>query len=403
MVGRSVQHALRYSASAAARPVHNVEGVTMSSGKPVGRFFESFTKLFSVVAVAALGVWFSGPAHAWGTGPTTTSFGFSGHLDCSGAPFSGTLTPGSTQATETSTLKCSFFDVNSVYQGTGTFKFNISYTGMQSSCNMIDANTSVRTYSAWCQNGTTVSGTLTWVGDQLNPVESLPAFCGTNNPCVLNVGGFPMNGNKVSSKGCQTAFPATYDANGNPILAETQVLRFDEIYRGSNNCSGGSVDPQAEISRYCHSDSFDPSQPTVCIVKVNGVIDVKKGDEVTSNGIVVNIDVQPNSINTSCSPVDNGVATATVFGSATLNAGLIDPNFLTLGGQTAQLGSCSLNDTNSDGFPDLTCKFATCPTMGPTLAGTTPNADGTVTIVLTGKMTSGTAIQGTENVKIPNN
>jgi hypothetical protein len=363
----------------------------MSSGNTFGTFFKSFTKLVSVFSIVALGFGFTGAAHAWGTGPTTTSFGFSGTLNCSGGAFSGTLTPTTTQALETSTLTCGFIDSNGVNQGSGTFKFNISYTGIQSSCTTIDANTSVRTYSAFCNDTTTVSGTVTWIGDQLNPPEPLPAFCGTNNPCVLNVGGFPMNGNKVSSKGCSTAFPVT------STLADSQVFGFSENYHGSA-CTG-AVEPQEEYSRYCHSDSFDPSASTQCIVKINGVVDVKKGDEATDSNIVVSIDVQPNTINTSCGGnKDNGIATATVFGTATFDAGLINTSSLTLGGAPVQAGSCSLADTNSDGYPDLKCKFPTCPILGPTLAGTSPNADGTVTIVLQGNLISGKLIRGTDNV-----
>jgi len=366
----------------------------MSSGNTFGKSFKSFTKLVSVFSLVALGFGFTGAAHAWGTGPTTTSFGFSGTLNCSGGPFSGTLTPTTTQATETSTLKCEFFDeTTGASQGTGTFKLNISYTGIQSSCTTIDANTSVRSYSAFCNDTTTESGTLTWVGDQLNPPEPLPAFCGTNNPCVLNVGGFPMNGKNVSSKGCSTAFPVT------STLADSQVFGFSENYHGSA-CTG-AIEPQEVYSRYCHSDSFDPSAPTQCIVKINGVVDVKKGDEVTDSNIVVTIDTQPNTINTSCGGnKDNGIATATVFGTATFDAGSINTASLTLDGAPVQAGSCSLGDTNSDGYPDLKCKFPTCPVLGPTLAGTSPNADGTVTIVLKGSLISGKLIQGTENVNI---
>jgi hypothetical protein len=354
-----------------------------------------FAKLFSILAFAALGLLcFSGPAHAWGTGPSSSGFGFSGTLECTGGPFSGTLTPSITNASETAVVTCTAVDPINGQGGTGTFQLSVSYTGIASSC---PTGSFVRTYSAFCQDGTTVFGSVKWIG---GPGETTPpAFCGGNNPCQLNIGTFPLlttgpNKGKVDSSACSTVFPAT------DVFADKQVFLFQEVYHGTD-CTG-SVEPQDEHARYCHSDSFDPTAQPQCIVKVGGTTLIHTGGETTDTGIVVIIDAQPNKVNTSCGGnKDNGVLTAIIFGSANFDVSLIDTTSLTLNETTpVQPGSCNTVSANTDAFPDLQCKFSTCPLLGPALVGTNGKVvlDGNL-FPLSGQL-EGTAIHGTDTVNI---
>jgi hypothetical protein len=357
----------------------------------------SFTRLLSILAFVALGFWFSDAAHAqgWGSGPSETFFDFSGTLQCTAGPFAGTLTPSTTNATETIIVKCTSVDIGQ--GGTGTFQLFVSYVGIQSSCNNA---TSVRTYSAFCQAGTTVSGNLKWIGDTLSAPETLPPFCGGKNPCQLNIGGFPTKNNgTIDSSACSTVFPA--DAP----FADKQVFLFQEFYHGPK-CSG-SVEPQNQFARYCHSDSFDPLAPAQCIVKVQNVVDITTGSEATDTGIVVSIDAQPNTVNPSCGGnKDNGILTLTIFGSAKFDVALIDQTSLTLNKaqdplqQGTHASSCSTVAANTDAFPDLRCKFPTCQVLGPALVTTNG------TVVLDGNLfplsgqSEGTAIHGTDTVNL---
>lgn len=358
-------------------------------------FFKWFAKLFSLLPFAAFSIFLSsGAAQAqWGWGPSFSDFGFSGTLKCTAVPFAGTLTPTTTNATETAIVTCEAINPINGQGGTGTFQLFVSYTGIQSSCNNA---TSVRTYSASCQAGTSVSGNLKWIGDQLSPPEQRPGFCGTGTgTCQLNIGGFPTKNNgTIDSNACSTVFPA--DAP----FADKQVFLFQEVYHGPK-CSG-SVEPQNQFARYCHSDSFDPNASSQCIVKVQNVVDITTWREDTDTGIVVSIDVQPNTVNTSCpANKDNGIVTATIFGSSKFDVSLIDTTTLTLNDDThVQPGSCSTLSANTDAFPDLRCKFPSCPLLGPDLVGTNG------TVVLDGNLfplstqQPGTAIRGTDTVKI---
>jgi hypothetical protein len=360
----------------------------------------SFARLLSILAFAALGLLcFSGPAHAWGTGPSSSGFGFSGTLACTGGAFSGTLTPNTTDASETAIVKCTAVDPINGLGGTGTFQLTVIYAGIQSSC---DNASSVRTYSAFCQDGTNVLGHLTWIGDTLSPKESLPEFCGGNNPCQLNVGSFPTKTTgttvKVDSKACSDVFPTTFDSSGNQIFADKQVFLFQEIYHGPK-CTG-SVEPQNELARYCHSDSFNPDSQPMCIVGTGTNREIHKGDETTDTGIVVSINTQPKTVNTSCGGnKDNGIVTLTIFGSAKFDVRLIDTTSLRLN-QGTPASSCSTGFSDTDNFLDLTCKFATCPLLGPALVQTNGQVvlDGNLFPLSAGQ--PGTAIHGTDTVKI---
>jgi hypothetical protein len=236
---------------------------------------------------------------------------------------------------------------------------------------------------------------LTWLAP---PGEQRPGFCPATGPCVLNIGGFPTKNNgTIDATACSTVFPA--DAP----FADKQVFLFQEVYHGAN-CTG-SIEPQNQFARYCHADSFDPNDPSTCTVKVQNVVDITTGSENTDTGIFVSIDAQPNTVNTNCGGnKDNGIVTATIFGSAKFDVSLIDTTTLTLNDDThVQPGSCSTLAANTDAFPDLRCKFATCPFLGPDLLGTNG------TVVLDGNLfplstqppnTPGTAIHGTDTVKL---
>jgi len=365
-------------------------------------FLRSLAKTSSVLPIAAFSiVLFSGAAQAqWGWGPSFSDFVFSGTLQCTAVPFAGTLTPTTINATETAIVTCEAINPINGQGGNGTFQLFVSYTGIQSSCNNA---TSVRTYSASCQAGTSVSGNLKWIGDQLSPPEPRPLFCGTGTgTCQLNIGGFPTKNNgTIDSNACSTVFPATFDPDpGAQIFAVKQVFLFQEVYHGPK-CSG-SVEPQNQFARYCHSDSFDPNASPQCTVKVQNVVDITTGSETTDTGIVVSIDVQPNTVNTSCpANKDNGIVTATIFGSSKFDVSLIDTTTLTLNDDThVQPGSCSTLSANTDAFRDLRCKFPSCPLLGPDLVGTNG------TVVLDGNLfplsaqQPGTAIRGTDTVKI---
>src|SRR5262245_27116927 len=105
-----------------------------------------FAKSFSILTIAAFSLFlFSGAAHGWGEGPSETFFDFSGTLQCTAGPFAGTLTPSTTNATETIIVTCTSADIGQ--GGTGTFQLFVSYVGIQSSC---PSGSFVRTYSAFC-------------------------------------------------------------------------------------------------------------------------------------------------------------------------------------------------------------------------------------------------------------
>ena len=202
------------------------------------------------------------------------------------------------------------------------------------------------------------------------------------------------NNGTIDSTACSTVFPATFDGSGKQLFADKQVFLFQEFYHGPK-CSG-SVEPQTELARYCHADSFDPNAQSQCSVKVQNVVDITTGSEDTDTGIVVSIDAQPNSINTDCSGnKDNGSATVTIFGSAKFDVTLIDTASLTLNKGTPA-SSCSTGFANTDKFLDLVCKFATCPLLGPALVTTNGQ------VVLDGNLSTATetAIHGTDTVKI---
>jgi hypothetical protein len=280
----------------------------------------------------------------------------------------------------------------------GVCQLNISYTrpagltatGVTQCQQNPTAGTSTLTDVAFCgSNGLVVSGTL-----NCNPqnLSSPPAICTNNNPCIANLDGISA----VPNGQCGTVFPAT------PDLAAGQVLQASVIGAASPTCNGKVVSLGNILTRFCDSGSFNLADPSRCVFGTGSSKQTAAITGTTVSFLPVNIAVSPSTVNTSCSPnKDQGAVTFTIFGSTQVDVTLINQSNLQLEGVQVPPGGCSSPaDVNGDGFPDLTCKVPSCPTLGQNLANAElPNktADITVTGAL---LNSGTAIAGDTIVKL---
>src|SRR5262249_23683628 len=147
--------------------------------------------------------------------------------------------------------------------------------------------------------------------------------------------------------------------------------------------------------RWCNSGDFANS-PVDC-TPPSGV--TRRSGEVATSAVPFNFDVQQtvNTSPTNCKggkSIDKGGATVHIFGSSTFDVALVDLLISPPSCEGAPLTGCTTSNANGDGFPDLTCNVATCPTFGPTLGKLPRNPDGTVTATCTGQLTSGTKALG---------
>lgn len=159
-----------------------------------------------------------------------------------------------------------------------------------------------------------------------------------------------------------------YDADGNVVAEQTRS--------GPQGGSGLDLDWQV-------------SAPNIVQVQLLGTI----ADGVGGYGIddlileadptkIVSINVRPGS-DAAC----NGVIPVAILGSDTLDVTQIDQTTLSFDGLTVRVRgngslSCSIRDTNGDGYADLVCQYQDTLTEG----------------TLTGDLLDGTPIQGTDTV-----
>jgi hypothetical protein len=255
--------------------------------------------------------------------------------------------------------------------------------------------------TGFCQNvvkpdaltGLKVAGSLTC------PVGS--PICAGNNPCIMNFGignpasPVPAQFKLLNDNQCNNVFPAV-----SGIFSAGQVVDVTV----TTDADGAFVSVTDLHKRWCNSGDFANS---LAECTVSGVTLGTK--EVVTSAVPFQFDVVQ-TVNTSptfCKggkSIDKGGANVDIFGSPTFNVANVDLSSLFCEG--APLTGCTTKDLNNDGFPDLACNVATCPTFGPTLGTLTTNPDGTVTATCTGELNPpvagqpGTAILGFGNVAV---
>ena len=279
----------------------------------------------------------------------------------------------------------------------GDCQLNIAYSraaGLTTSgatqCQANVDGSSTLTDVAYCGNasrGLVVSGTL-----DCNPTNNAPppSICKGNTPCIANLDGI----SDVPNGKCGTALPASTEVP----LAAGQVLSVS-VTTNDSTCTGQVIQAHSSIyTRFCDSGSFNPAIPARCIY---GTGSNKQTASITGDTTVflpVRIDISPETVNIACGGnKDNGDVRFTVYGDANVDVTLIDQSTLSLEGVGINQ-PCTITNADADGVLDLECSVDSCPDLGPTLEAQR-NADKTVTVDLTGKLNSGTAIQGKDVVK----
>jgi hypothetical protein len=119
--------------------------------------------------------------------------------------------------------------------------------------------------------------------------------------------------------------------------------------------------------------------------------------------VAITIDIKPGSDDNTVSPSAQGLLPVAVLGSIALDVTMINPSTLQLAGvdlglrgsaKRPQLGY-SLEDVNGDGFTDLVAFFDV-----PDLVSAGAVTTSTIALTITGALTDGTGIEGTDSVRV---
>ena len=361
-----------------------------------------YRKLISALVFAVFTFYFSGAARAQGCDNPDFCFDFgvpSFDTNITGSSVVCTLQPGGTTPnnvldigsglgtasatfTQTGTGDCTYTPDVGAPTDLGTCAFELTMTGVTTSA----CTTATHSFNvgALCQDNTlNVTGTLT---------------CPSKGTMLLGIGGMTLN-----KHNCEAVFPV--DSSG---LPKGKVLEFT-VTTDNSSCTGAYNAISQVKHRECNSgvdSSGNFINATAACISSTGVI--RKSTQLAVPTVPFDLNVRQ-SINTSpCSGggnLDRGKANIDILGANTFNVANID-----LSKQASQKLQCegaplvcgTATDLNGDGFLDLPCQVATCPTFGPAL-GTLPlNPDGTtVAVTCTGQLKSGTQILGTDpSVKI---
>ena len=359
----------------------------------------SYRKLISALVFAAFGFCFSGEARAQGCDNPDFCFDFGdfpstidnitgSHVQCdlqsggSSNPFNtldiGTgLGTATGTFTQTGTATCTQFPDTGPKKSLGICAFELTMTGVTTSaCNT--ANNSFNA-SAFCQDSSlTVTGKITCPPDSANVMN-------------LGIAGITRNRNK-----CEAVFP-NGDSTGLPA---GKVLDLTVTTEGLPlQCQGPFVAISKVKERWCNSGNFLDS--AVDCTPPSGV--TRRSTENVASAVPFDFDVQQtvNTSPTNCKggkSIDKGGARVDILGSGTFNVANVNLPLLSCEG--AQLHDCTPGDLNGDGFSDLACQVATCPTFGPALGALPRNPDGTVTATCTGQLNSETVILGIADVSV---
>jgi hypothetical protein len=110
----------------------------------------------------------------------------------------------------------------------------------------------------------------------------------------------------------------------------------------------------------------------------------------------VQIDIKPGSYPNCFNINGNGVVPVAILGSSSLDVTTINTSSLSFNGLAVRVkgnsqNQCSVQDVNADGIPDLVCQFQ----------DSTANwVQGSTVGVVTGQLSDGTAIRGTDSICI---
>lgn len=351
----------------------------------------SYRKLISALVFAAFGFYFSEPARAQCDNPDYCGAGDGGAFDniigssvnCTPIPGGEIkLSPGDGTATDPPTF-------HQVGQATcrqnpgninlGTCTIDVTMTGVKlSACvnNMLTA-------TAFCQDPVEVLGTLTCASGIMN----------------LGIAGFQRNANK-----CADVF--SFDQNL-PNLVAGQILFFTVTTQpdpGGQACTGKSVLMSDVQEKMCNSGPPSFNNPEPDCLPGGGI--TRRSTVQLDTAVPFEFDVRQtvNTSPTNCKGgknIDKGSATLEVSGSHILHVSDITTP-VTCEGEDLVCDTPP-SDLNGDGFPDLSCKIATCPNFGPNLAKLPKNPDGTVTASCRGQLNSGQAILGFGNIAVSPN
>lgn len=304
------------------------------------------------------------------------------------------LIPGTDIVSQGGTVSCTFTDpANNNFTETAICSLSINFNNLSETC----ANKTL-TVSGSCPTAAVATvGTINCEG--AGPGGSNPTFCSYagNNPfgnesdsCQWTLGYGAKNGSSIvplTQTQCEQAFPAVADPNPLLALGAGQVFKFTQKYAGPA-CTGDFAGLGAQKERFCHSDTWDPSQSAFCDLSRPTTI----GSSSVQGFLTADTEYTPNSINQKCT--NNGVITLRVSangndpGTNDVAVEAIDQTTITVNGFPVIPGSCNLKKDS------LQCKVNRC-------EGGVSIIKNTDTLTMNAAMTDGTPIVGdVEIVKV---
>jgi hypothetical protein len=313
-------------------------------------------------------------------------------ISCTGRPGQGQNNVDLNTVSQTAILDCTVSgSVGGVTDGEAVCQLDLSYTrpsGLTTSgvpqCVANPDGTSTLTDVAFCADAVSggggnrlmVAGTLNCNPPGLNP--SLPAVCGGNTACTMNLG---VNG--VSAGQCPDVFTATTG------LVAGQVLSVSAIVEGPT-CTGQIVSFGDILTKYCNGGSFNGA-PAKCIFGTGRTAENSTIIGTTDVAIPFDVDFDPAVLNVTCNPQNRDAWRFTIVGNEVLDVARINQSSLKVEGFSGVTCGTAVGNT-------LSCEVRACPQLGPFVAGER-NSDGTVDLTVTGNLVSGTAILGEQHVQ----
>jgi len=347
---------------------------------------QSFTRVFSTLFFAAIGLCVANQAYGWGGGWNVSIPGSHHGLvySCFLPPGEGVLTPnpavrkldyGTSNSLSAVLMTCEEFTIDSNGTKTSTgrkgqFTLSAHAENVSVSCDPVSGDPLVksrRTYTGFCTNDPATSAKVS-AQIMLAPGTPRPGFCPTSGLCQFDVPlpGLPTNNSgNTTTQLCNGAFPLE-PASTPGHLGLGQMVLFTELFDVPSELSCPADHALAGgISRLrgCHADSWDPTAPGVgpdgCLLKIGSTTFRHVYGDSGTAGQTVPGELVQNSFKLNCTT--NGVVKYRIFSRPAgtdldfpgpFAVSEVDLNSATLEGVRSNSPGI-LNDTNGDGIPDM--------------------------------------------------
>ena len=375
----------------------------------------SFAKMYLLLVYVALGSLFAQQAAAqdfefgWEPFPPSSwEGGWDASLKCEAIEGTTTLTrtlKGVDSVLQQGDVRCTFTDPTNNFAATDTCSLHVQINNLTESCapNSTSPATSTLTVSGTCPGATIPvgQGTIDCTGASFCSYAGNDPDGNTSGQCVWNLGWGALQGQKVVSltqTQCQTAF-------GSPPV----VFSFSQTLEGL----GCAVNAQTvamgdNVSKFCHSDTWDPSQPAFCDFPRGGVKNTALGE--VENFLTADTEYSPNTINADCRPgKDQGDITLLVHGSNS------DPGTNPIAVQAIKQESITINFSDIPNFPvfkadrcdfpnpdTLRCRVPSCLNGRSVIENTIVPGTKTATLTMDALMTDGTHVVGDVEIRSAN-